>query len=198
MQDFIKVVETNRYYKHTCKNNDICQRNENQDVYIDLCFTSPQSRVEKDMKVDFNKLKNDEEYRNNYLREKEIAYNNYIKDKKRKQIEDEYIDEFNKYTFKKEQNLYDFVIIGVKANYLHHIQTLKSQSPYPSQFSASTEWFKHMYDFKYSGTKKRFINYVQNLTGQNINEYITMGELEYEEFQTFILERDPDYKNLFN
>ena len=61
MQDFIKVVETNRYYKHTCKNNDICQRNENQDVYIDLCFTSPQSRVEKDMKVDFNKLKNDEE-----------------------------------------------------------------------------------------------------------------------------------------
>ena len=25
-QDFIKVIETNRYYKHTCKNNDICQR----------------------------------------------------------------------------------------------------------------------------------------------------------------------------
>ena len=89
-------------------------------------------------------------------------------------------------------------IISVKANYLHHIQTLKSQSPYLSQFSASTEWIKHMYDFKYSGTKKRFINYVQNLTGQNINEYVTMGELEYEEFQTFILERDPDYKNLFN
>ena len=105
IQDFIKVIEANRYHKHICKSNDICQRKENQDVYIDLCFTSPQNMIEKEMKIDFNKLKNDEEYRNNYLSEKEVAHNNYIRKKKRKEIENEYIDEFNKYTFQKERSM---------------------------------------------------------------------------------------------
>ena len=57
------------------------KRNENQDVYIDLCFDSPQNIIEKNMEIDFKKLKSDEEYRNKYLSEKEVAYNNYIRQK---------------------------------------------------------------------------------------------------------------------
>ena len=104
MQDYAEILEKNRYYKHTCKNNEICQRNENQDVYIDLCFDSPQNIIEKNMEINFKKLKSDEKYRNKYLSEKEVAYNNYIREKTKKQIEDEYLDDFEEYTFKKEMN----------------------------------------------------------------------------------------------
>ena len=62
------------------------KRNENQDVYIDLCFDSPQNIIEKNMEIDIKKLKSDEEYRNKYLSEKEVAYNNYIREKTKKQI----------------------------------------------------------------------------------------------------------------
>ena len=86
MQDYAKILEKNRYYKHTCKNNEICQRNENQDVYIDLCFDSPQNIIEKNMEINFKKLKSNEKYRNKYLSEKEVAYNNYIREKTKKKL----------------------------------------------------------------------------------------------------------------
>ena len=149
------------------------------------------------MKVDFNKLKNDEEYRNNYLREKEVAYNNFIREKKRKQIENEYIDEFNDYTFQKERSMYESTIRNIKNNYQNHIRIENMKGPYEITFPfpASNEWYKEKNVFKYSGNQKRVLNYIVNLTGQNINDNITMGKNEYKEFQKFILERDPDYED---
>lgn len=79
MEEIAKTIEEMRFYKHSCTRNDICQRKENQDIYIDLCFNSPQEKMEKDLKVDLNKLKTDENYKNKYLSDRQIAYENHIR-----------------------------------------------------------------------------------------------------------------------
>ena len=37
IKDYSKKIENNRYYKHICTNNELCQRMNNQEIYIDLC-----------------------------------------------------------------------------------------------------------------------------------------------------------------
>ena len=64
IKDMAEIVESNRFYKHTCTKNELCKRTSNQEIYIDLCLYSPQNNVENGIKVDFNKLKNDDIYRN--------------------------------------------------------------------------------------------------------------------------------------
>ena len=36
IQNCSKNIKANRYYKHTCTNNEICKRMNNQEIYIDL------------------------------------------------------------------------------------------------------------------------------------------------------------------
>ena len=113
IQEMAKTVESKRFYKHTCTRNAECKRTENHDIYIDLCLVSPQESIAKNLKVDYNKLKTDESYRQNYLENKKIAHEKYIRNQKRKEIEDEYRYEFEDYTFLKERNLYE----GVTSNF---------------------------------------------------------------------------------
>ena len=194
IKEMVKIAEDNRFYKHTCTRNEICKRTANQDVYIDLCYESPKD-FKKQLKIDFEKLKTDENYRNEYLSNKKIAYENNIKRMKRKQIEKEYIDEFEEMTFKKEKNMYEMTTRNIKDAYRRHeeFEARKDKMMIRSEFQASNEWYKEKGCFKYSATKKKLLNFVENLTGQNINDNVIMQDSEYEEFQKFILKRDPDY-----
>ena len=79
MEEITKAIEENRFYKHTCTRNEICKRTQNQDIYIDLWANSPQEKMEKGLKVDFKKLKTDENYKNKYLSDRKIAYEKQIK-----------------------------------------------------------------------------------------------------------------------
>ena len=195
IQEMAKTVEAKRFYKHTCTRNEECKRTENQDIYFDLCFVSPQESIAKNLKVDYNKLKTDENYRQNYLDNKKIAHEKYIRTQKRKEIEDEYRSEFEDYTFLKERNLYEEVKRNFKFLYEQHLQNEERKGPYEIrfEFQASSQFALRKNDLKYSGSQKRFLNFVRDLTGQNIYENITMGNREYKEFQKFILERDSEY-----
>ena len=54
--------------------------------------------------------------------------------------------------------------------------------------------------FFYTGTQKRFKQFLQNLTGQRIDvierNYIIMRNAELNEFQEYILQREPEYSEL--
>ena len=200
MEEITKVIEENRFYKHTCTRNEICQRTQNQDIYIDLCANSPQEKMEKELKVDFKKLKTDENYKNEYLIERKIAYEIYIKMKQKRAIEDEYRSEFEALTFQKESYMYDSVTRNIRSNYERHMELEARKGPMEIRFNfnASNEWYKEKGSFNYSGTKKKLLRFIENLTGQNINDRVQMSNKEYKEFQKYILERDPDYYELIN
>lgn len=58
LQEIAKSIEQNRYHKHTCINNELCQRSNNQDIYIDLCsIDNIKNYIENKLKVNLNKLK---------------------------------------------------------------------------------------------------------------------------------------------
>jgi len=198
IEEMAKIVEANRFYKHTCTKNDICKRTANQDVYIDLCLDSPKDTIAKGMKIDFNRLKTDENYKNNYLNDREILYVKSLLRQKKKEIEDEYRDEFEEMTFKKEQNMYEWSKRNIKDAYQRHLEFEGRKGPMDIkfEFQASNEWYKEKGTFKYSATKKKLLRYIENLTGQTINDNVIMQEREYEEFQQFILKREPDYAEL--
>ena len=150
------------------------------------------------MKIDFNRLKTDENYKNNYLNDREILYVKSLLRQKKKEIEDEYRDEFEEMTFKKEQNMYEWAKRNIKDAYQRHLEFEGRKGPMDIkfEFQASNEWYKEKGTFKYSATKKKLLRYIENLTGQNINDNVIMQEREYEEFQQFILKREPDYAEL--
>ena len=198
VQEMAKIVEANRYYKHTCTKNDICKRTANQDVYIDLCFDSPKNLIAEAMKIDLNKLKNDENYKNNYLNERKITYAKNMLKKKKREIEDEYRDEFDEMMFEKEYNKYEWATRNIRDAYQRHLdfEGRKGPNDIKFDFNASNEWYKEKGTLKYSVTKKKLLNFIKNLTGQNINDNVIMQDSEYKEFQKFILEREPDYQEL--
>ena len=191
IQEYAKTVEDNRYYRHTCIKN-------NRDIYIDLCSNSPQETIKNKMKIDFNKLKTDEDYKNQYLEKREIAYEKHIREQKRRQIENKYRDDFESYTFKKEQNRYEWATRNIRDKYERHLEFEGRKGPNDirSEFQASSEWYKEKSSFKYSATKKKLLNFIENLTGQKINDSVSMGDQEYKEFQKYILQRDEDYSEL--
>ena len=71
IEGYSKSVKENRLYKHTCKNNELCNRTNNQDVYIDLCsIDNLDDYFENNLKININKLKNDLDYKKEYLKKK--------------------------------------------------------------------------------------------------------------------------------
>ena len=72
IQNYFKTIEENRFYKHICRNNDICNRTNNQEIYIDLCTDSIKDNLENLLKIDINKLKTDQNYKNKYLQMKQF------------------------------------------------------------------------------------------------------------------------------
>ena len=52
IRDYTKVIEDNRYYKHNCTNNQLCQRTENLEIYIDLCSLSNFDNLKNNLSVD--------------------------------------------------------------------------------------------------------------------------------------------------
>ena len=156
IQETVKTIEEKRFYKHTCIRNEICKRTQNQDIYIDLCFGEPKENIDKNLKVDLNKLKTDENYRNKYLSNKKVAYQKYMREQKISQIESEYQDEFEEMTFRKEQNKYEWATRTIKESYRRHceIEDRKGPMEIRFKFQASQEWYKEKGTFKYSSTKK--------------------------------------------
>ena len=198
IKNMAEILESNRFYKHTCTRNEICKRTSNQDIYIDLCFYSPKNRVENEIKVNFNKLKSDEIYRNNYLNLKKIAYEKKLMRKKRKQIEDKYIDEFEEETFKLERYQYELAKRNITIEYQNYLRFENAKDPYfpRFEFDASVEWSREKGNLIYSGSKKKLLGFIENLTGQTIYDNICMGDYELFEFQKFILKREPEYYEL--
>lgn len=152
------------------------------------------------IKIDYNKLKTDGNYRNKYLEDKKIAQLRYQLIRKKKEIEDEYRNKFEAMTFKKEQNMYEWVTRSIKNSYQRHLdlEARKNEFEIKFPFPASNEWYKEKNTFKYSASKKRLLEFIENLTGQNINDKVSMESKEYKEFQKFILEREPDYADLMD
>ena len=200
IQETVKTIEEKRFYKHTCIRNEICKRTQNQDIYIDLCFGEPKENIDKNLKVDLNKLKTDENYRNKYLSNKKVAYQKYMREQKISQIESEYQDEFEGMTFRKEQNKYEWATRTIKESYRRHceIEDRKGPMEIRFEFQASQEWYKEKGTFKYSSTKKKLKRFIEDLTGQSINDNVTMQDREYKEFQKYIIEREPEYAELLN
>ena len=55
-------------------------------------------------------------------------------------------------------------------------------------------WYTLEYQFRYSGSKKKLQKYIEENTNQTLYGINTkMDDWEYEEFQKFILEREPQY-----
>ena len=163
----IKSIEDNRYYKHICTNNELNQEIENQEIYIDLCSLSNLDNIKNNLSVDIERLKTDENYKNNYLRNKEEKYNNYIKKERKRQIENKYRPEFEKKTSEKEQYEYEITTMFIKQVYEGEMARINSinnnnpvipgmlpYDPYISKPNPSGFYYGHETKFRYSGSKK--------------------------------------------
>ena len=206
IRDYTKVIEDNRYYKHNCTNNQLCQRTENLEIYIDLCSLSNFDNLKNNLSVDIERLKTDENYKNKYLNNKAMMYNIYTKKQRKRQIEENYRTEFEQNTFKKEQYDYERITILIKKIYEDDLERSKFMTPniphivpLDTKPNPSGIWYAHETNFRYSGTRKKLKRFIEDLTGENIFDVIVvMEKWEYEEFQKYILEREPDYEELIN
>ena len=201
-----KVIENNRYYKHICINNELCKRTDNQEIYIDLCSISNLNNLKNNLAVDIDKLKTDEDYKNNYLNKKEKIHNIHIKKEKKRQIEDKYRPEFEKKCFEKDQYEFERITMNIKNLYESEIARNKNNfsnipNMLPPRDKPNPYYYYNLnqYYFKYSGTKTKLKKFIENLTGEIMyDSNIFMDKWEYEEFQKFILEREPEYEELIN
>ena len=201
-----EVIEDNRYYKHICINNELCQRTDNQEIYIDLCSISNLDNLNNKLAVDIYKLKTDENYKNNYLNKKEKIHNIYIKKEKKRQIEDKYRSEFEKKCFDKDQYEFERITMNIKQLYESELARNKNDTPnipnllpYRNKPNPYFYYNSNQYYFKYSGTKAKLKKFIENLTGEIMyDSNIFMDKWEYKEFQKFILEREPEYEELIN
>ena len=200
IKDMAEIVESNRFYKHTCTKNEICKRTSNQEIYIDLCLYSPKNKIKNGIKLDFNKLKNDDIYRNNYLNAKKILYEKKLKREKRKQIENAYIYEFEEITFKLERDKFELAKQKILIEYENYLRGQSINSPYNVrfEFDASLEWFKEKRNLIYTSSKKKLLKFIEKLTGQTIYDNLNMPDDEFFLFQKFIIERDPEYYELLD
>lgn len=205
IKDYSRIIEENRYYKHTCINNKLCQRLNNQDIYIDICYSSNLNNIEKNLDIDINRLKIDENYRNNYISNREIKFNNYLKKQRKEVIENKYRKEFEEITSLKEQLDYQVSIndINYRIEQCHQRnEFFKSYdlnnnghlNRIEEEISAEGLWYTYEYKFRYSGSRKKLKNYIEDKTKQSIYfPDIKMKNWEYEEFQKFIIQREPEY-----
>ena len=207
ISDCAKAIENNRHYRHVCTNNELCKRTENQEIYIDLCSLSNLDNLKNNLIVDVDRLKTDENYKNNYLKNKAIIHNKYMKKERKQQIENKYRPAFEKYTSDKEQYDYEITTMFIKQVYdgelartrTQNIPTIPNMIPFESKPNLSTFFYSNETKFRYSSSKKNLKEFIENLTGENILDHnIYMQDWEYEEFQKFILEREPDYRELIN
>ena len=205
INDCTKAIEDNRYYRHICTNNELFKRTENQEIYIDLCSLPNLDNLKNNLLVDIDRLKMDENYKNNYLSNKAIIHNNYMKKERKQQIENEYRPAFEKNTSDKEQYEYETTTMFIKQVYEGELARENNNPTIPGMMqieykpNPSAYYYSHEAKFRYSGTKKKLYKFIENLTGQTIwDDNIYMQNWEYEEFQKFILEREPEYRELIN
>lgn len=203
IQRFCALIEPNRYFKHTCTRNNICRRATNQDIYIDLYCNSSENCYEEYLKIDIRRLKTDENYRNDYIEKKEIAYEKYIKRVRKMQIEKEYRADFEEYTFNKEKYNYDSTTSFIKFIYTNQLSKKPGEygyDPNSPDLNATSLFRRYVGQFMYTGTQKRLKLFLQNLTGQRIDiieqNYIILRDREINEFQEYILQREPEYSKL--
>ena len=198
-----RIIEENRYYKHTCKNNKLSQRLNNQDIYIDICYSSNLNNIiHNSLDIDINRLKIDENYKNNYISNREIKFNNYLKKQRKEEIENKYRKEFEDITSLKEQFDYQVSINAInyqieqcnQRNEFFKSHDLPNDIRIDEKLSAEGLWYAYEYKFRYSGSRKKLKNYIEDKTNESIYfPDIKMKEWEYEEFQKFILQREPEY-----
>ena len=205
INDCTKAIEDNRYYRHICTNNELFKRTENQEIYIDLCSLPNLDNLKNNLLVDIDRLKMDENYKNNYLSNKAIIHNNYMKKERKQHIENEYRPAFEKNTSDKEQYEYETTTMFIKQVYEGELARENNNPTIPGMMqieykpNPSAYYYSHEAKFRYSGTKKKLKKFIENLTGQTIwDDNIYMQNWEYEEFQKFILEREPEYRELIN
>jgi hypothetical protein len=196
IQNYFKIIEENRFYKH------ICKRTNNQEIYIDLCTDYFKDNLEKILYVDINKLKLDKNYKNKYLESRRISYFNYIKQMKKKEIENKYKDEFESITLRKDEQRLEFCKYSIQNQYEDDLR--RKQQAINTEYcheiiivtSASQFFSLKERSLLYSAAKKKLKEFIENLTGENIYHKIYIEPYEKEEFKAFILEREPEYSEL--
>ena len=148
-------------------------------------------------------IKTDENYRNDYIKKKEIAYEKYIKRVRKMQIEREYRADFEEYTFNKEKYNYDSSTSFIEYIYTNQLSKKPGEfgyDPKSPDLDATSLFRQYVSIFRYTGTQKRLKQFLQNLTGQRIDiiesNYIILRDEEINEFQEYILQREPEYSEL--
>ena len=142
IQEIAITVEQNRYHKHTCTKNELCQRANDQSIYLDLCsIDNINNYIEKNLKINLNKLKNDINYRNEYLQNKKIHNDLYLKKQRKLEIERLYKSGFEEYTFNLEEPLYRHIISNIELE-LGYYQREIENNPYAidTRATANTIW----------------------------------------------------------
>lgn len=97
-----KQIEPNRYYKHICTKNQICQRSEDQAIYIDLIKQEVNYNFDNELNYDPEKLKTDQNYKDNIVKKRIEVYNSIMKKQRKKEIERMYIQEFEAHLIDKD------------------------------------------------------------------------------------------------
>ena len=201
IQEIAKSFEQNRYHKHTCTNNELCQRSNNQDIYIDLCsIGNIKNYIENKLKVNLNKWKNDNNYKNEYLKNKKIKNDIYLKKQRKAEIERQYKSSFEEYTFKSEKDQYNYIIAQIKSELDNCQQKVDNNQVIGIDMRPQASWFWSLRsnELKYSSSKKKLKAYIEEKRGQSLYEEIKMSKKEYKEFQQYILKREPKYKEVMN
>ena len=206
IRECVNAIEDNRYYKYICTSNELCQRTENQEIYIDLCSLSNLNNLKNNLSIDIDRLKADENYKNKYLNNKAEIHNIYTKKQRKYQIEEKYRPEFERNTFEKEQYDYERIKMLIKQVYEGDLARAKltypntpGMIPFDYKPNPSGFWYANESNLKYSGTKKKLKKFIEDLTGENMYDVIVvMEKWEYKEFQKYILERKSDYEELIN
>ena len=151
-------MEQNRYHKHTCTKNELCQRANDQSIYLDLCsIDNINNYIENNLKINLNKLKNDINYRNEYLQNKKIHNDLYLKKQRKLEIERLYKSGFEEYTFNLEEPLYRHIISNIELE-LGYYQREIENNPYAidTRPTANSIWQIKSRDLKYSSSKKNW------------------------------------------
>ena len=204
IQSCSKKIQANRYYKHICTNNEACQRMNNQEIYIDLCVNSNIDNFGNKLKIDPNRLKDDENYRNKYINDKKDEHIKYMRKRRKAEIENKYRPHFDEYCFQKE--IYDFERIKMMINDVY--KEKEPQNPYPNNPNLITFpmgpdpsqiYWSQESNFRYSATKKKLKEFVEDFTGKEMYDNpIMMQDWEKEEFKKFILNNEPEYNELLD
>ena len=199
IEEFCKhIEEENKYYKHSCK------RFNGQKIYIKLYAYDYDTKYDNYLKLDIKKFKTDDNYKNNILNERKKDYEEKIKAIKKEQIEQKYRTEFDNYTFQKEAYLYQNDTSFFEYTYESDKSLKQGDFGYNSNFSTKDPFdyfINYANKYQYSSSKKKLLQYIENVMGKKTNSMnaysmISMTNSEYEEFQDFIIEREPEYKLL--